>query len=97
MTFHSKDGRFFLGVRTAFGGRSQVVVDEDGGRRTLIDLDLADGAEGLVTEALAAALNSRHPIERICAELQLRSVATRLVARPAATVCSSRASCRLIS
>ncbi|MDE3237864.1 MAG: hypothetical protein KGN33_02765 [Paracoccaceae bacterium] len=80
MTFHSKDGRFFLGVRTVFGGGFQVVVDENGGRRTLINVDLSDGAEGLIDEALAAAVNSRHPVERTCAELQLRSVATRVVA-----------------
>lgn len=75
VVFHSRDGRCCLGMRKLFG-RKQVVCDTDG-RRVLFEIEDPDACEGLVAEALRAAVDTRNPANRVLGELLARRILTR--------------------
>ncbi|TCP62307.1 hypothetical protein EV663_102151 [Rhodovulum bhavnagarense] len=75
IVFHSRDGRSCLGLRMLFG-RKQVICDT-GGRRFLFEIEDPDASEGLVAEALRAAVDSRNPANRVLGELLARRIPTR--------------------
>lgn len=75
VVFHSRDGRCSVGMRKLFG-RRQVICDSEG-RRVLYEIEDPNAPEGLVAEALRAAIDSRNPANRVLSELLARRIFTR--------------------
>jgi len=75
MTYHSEDGRHFLGCRRSSRGDLEIVYDEVGGHRVVFHLAAPDPSEPLVRMAMRKALTQRNVVAALYSELTARKIA----------------------
>ena len=76
MSYHSTDGRHFLGWRLNPRGRAEVIYDCADGERQVIEITLPpQGREADITAALKAAVAGRNVLASLYTELAARDIA----------------------
>lgn len=74
MSFHTSDGRAFVGLRVLADGRRQIVYDETAGKRVLISVTPQAGGDLDILAAMAEGSTARHALGGIIAALQARRI-----------------------
>ena len=74
MAYHAKNNSDFVGLRTAFGGRKQVVYDANDGRRVILDICDAKACETKIDEALKEGINTRNVLRGVITALKTRDI-----------------------
>ena len=68
MFLHAKDGSVFLGFRERCGV-GQIVYDQHGGRRVILDIDDGVKHSGQIKNALQVAISSKDALSAVISEL----------------------------
>ncbi|MCI5084770.1 MAG: hypothetical protein MRY67_02530 [Rhodovulum sp.] len=69
MTYHSDDGLHFLGFRTDMRGAKQVVYDNAGRQRVILNVDAPDTLLPQIDRAMRAAVTRRNVFTALLSEL----------------------------
>ncbi|WP_137702381.1 hypothetical protein [Marimonas lutisalis] len=74
MSFHSRNGSEFVGLRSIVGGRRQVVYDARTGKRVLLNIRDAGAADFDINAALKEGINARNVLGGVLAALKARNI-----------------------
>jgi len=74
MAYHANNSSDFVGLRTAFGGRKQVVYDANGGRRVILDICDPTASEAQIDEALKEGINTSNVLRGVITALRARDI-----------------------
>jgi len=74
MSFHTRNGSEFVGLRSIIGGRRQVVYDAQTGKRVLLDIRDASASDDDINAALKEGINARNVLGSILAALKARNI-----------------------
>ena len=74
MSFHTRNGSEFVGLRSIIGGRRQVVYDAQIGKRVLLDIRDASASDDDIIAALKEGINARNVLGSILAALKARNI-----------------------
>ena len=74
MSFHTRNGSEFVGLRSTIGGRRQVVYDAQIGKRVLLDIRDASASDDDIIAALKEGINARNVLGSILAALKARNI-----------------------
>ena len=74
MSFHTRNGSEFVGLRSIIGGRRQVVYDAQIGKRVLLDICDASASDDDINAALKEGINARNVLGSILAALKARNI-----------------------
>lgn len=75
MFFHADNGSAFVGLRSRFNGKRQVVYDEANGRRIILDISDKGVSNEIIEDALKEGVVSRNILGGVISALQSRNVA----------------------
>lgn len=74
MVYHAKTSSDFVGLRTSFRGRKQVVYDANNGRRVILDICDPSISDAKIDEALKEGINTRNVLRGVISALQARNI-----------------------
>jgi hypothetical protein len=74
MCFHAQNGSDFVGLRSIFGGRRQVVYDARAGKRVVLDIYDASATDHDINAALKEGINARNVLGGVLAALKARNI-----------------------
>jgi len=74
MAYHAKNNSDFVGLRTAYGGRKQVVYDANGGRRVILDICDPTACEAKIDEALKEGISTSNVLRGVITALKARDI-----------------------
>jgi len=74
MTYHSKNGQEFIGLRSTSNGSHQVVYDDLLGARVLVDIKDPSANLRAIDEALREGITSRNVLSGVLKALKIRNI-----------------------
>lgn len=74
MTYHSKDGHAFLGLRTLQNGHRQIVYDAVSGQRVVVTVGDRTTSAKIIDEALREGIQAARVLPGVLAALQKRNI-----------------------
>lgn len=74
MCFHTQNGSDFVGLRSIFGGRRQVVYDAQAGNRVVLDIFDASATDHDINSALKEGISARNVLCGVLAALKTRNI-----------------------
>ena len=74
MVYHAKTSADFVGLRTCFGGRKQVVYDADNGRRVILEICDSSIPDAKIDEALKEGIVTGNVLRGVIAALHSRNI-----------------------
>ena len=75
MVFHANNSSNFAGVRTAFTGKKQIVVEANNGKRVLLDICDPRASDLSISEALQEGIHAPNPLAGVLTALHARNIA----------------------
>lgn len=74
MSYHSKNGKEFVGLRKKPNGAHQVVYDAQAGVRVLVDIKDQKASLRAIDEALREGVNARNVLSAVLNGLKIRNI-----------------------
>ena len=74
MVYHAKTSSDFVGLRTSFGGRKQVVYDADNGRRVVLEICDSSIPDAEIDAALKEGIVTSNVLRGVIAALHSRNI-----------------------
>lgn len=74
MAYHAKNSSDFVGLRTLFSGRKQVVYDANGGRRVILDICDQTASDEQIDEALKEGIKTSNVLRGVITALLARDI-----------------------
>lgn len=74
MAYHAKNSSDFVGLRTAFGGRRQVICEVSNGQRVLLNICDPAASDAQIDEALKEGITARNVLGGVMSALQARNI-----------------------
>jgi hypothetical protein len=79
MTYHSKDGHEFIGLRSLQNGHRQIVYDAASGQRVVVKLGDRTTSTKIIDEALQEGIRSARVLSGVLTALHKRNIRFELV------------------
>lgn len=74
MSYHSADGREFVGLRNVRLGKRQVICDAKNGRRVIIEIEDRSAGDDVIQDALREGIGQKHVLGGVIAALNSRKI-----------------------
>ena len=74
MTYHSKDGHEFIGLRSLHNGHRQIVYDAASGQRVVVKLGDRTTSAQIIDEALQEGIRSARVLPGVLTALHKRNI-----------------------